>query len=165
MTPLQSLNDDLASPSEMGGFVGDIFYGDPRNSTRGTHRWDGDRWVEIPSEAETLVSMLATSRQVRDDLAQHIGEMRIVMDEMARELEKIARTDVGGLQGISEDHMFDPEDYSKEEALRREREWHDADSMYLLRCIHWRREAARSALSSYERVRGKLFSETTGAAS
>lgn len=48
---------------ERGEFVGDIFFGDPKNSTRGTHRWDGSEWVELPDERVSLMELLAKSRE------------------------------------------------------------------------------------------------------
>lgn len=35
-------------PHEPGSYVGDVFYGDPIDTTRGTHSWDGSAWSEIP---------------------------------------------------------------------------------------------------------------------
>ena len=49
-------------PSEIGQFVGDIFFGDPTNSIRGTHRWTGTEWVPLPTDVEVLVEMLADAR-------------------------------------------------------------------------------------------------------
>lgn len=49
-------------PREMGQYVGDIFFGDPTNSTRGTHRWTGTEWVPLPTDVEVLVEMLADAR-------------------------------------------------------------------------------------------------------
>ena len=61
--------DDVA-PSEPGEFVGDIFFGDPDNSTRGTHRWDGSQWVELPDERASMVELLTSARAQRDELLQ-----------------------------------------------------------------------------------------------
>ncbi len=58
------------APSECGGFVGDIFFGDPLNSTRGTHRWDGAQWVELPDERVSLMILLANARAQRDELLE-----------------------------------------------------------------------------------------------
>ena len=55
-------------PSERGEFVGDIYFGDPDNSTRGTHRWDGSQWAELPDERVTLTELLAEARSQRDEL-------------------------------------------------------------------------------------------------
>ena len=55
-------------PSERGEFVGDIFFGDPDNSTRGTHRWDGSQWVELQDERVSLTELLAKAREQRDAL-------------------------------------------------------------------------------------------------
>ena len=52
-------------PSEMGQFVGDIFFGDPTNSTRGTHRWTGTEWVPLPTDVEVLTEMLASAPSAR----------------------------------------------------------------------------------------------------
>ena len=61
--------DDVV-PSEPGEFVGDIFFGDPDNSTRGTHRWDGSQWVELPDERASMVELLTSARAQRDELLQ-----------------------------------------------------------------------------------------------
>ena len=95
MTPLQSLNDDLASPSEMGGFVGDIFYGDPRNSTRGTHRWDGSEWVKMSSEQVAMLELLSDARGQRDALREALSALVVAIDEgpasLVRQCQKDAR--------------------------------------------------------------------------
>lgn len=57
-------------PSEPGGFVGDIFFGNPDNPTQGTHRWDGSQWVELPDERVALTELLARARAQRDELLQ-----------------------------------------------------------------------------------------------
>lgn len=55
-------------PSERGEFVGDIYFGDLDNSTRGTHRWDGSAWVELQDERVTMLGMLVEVREQRDVL-------------------------------------------------------------------------------------------------
>ncbi len=55
-------------PSERGEFVGDIYFGDPSSSTRGTHRWDGSPWIGLPDERVTLPEMLAEARSQRGEL-------------------------------------------------------------------------------------------------
>jgi len=62
-----------SKPTEMGGFVGDIFYGDPVHTTRGTHRWTGTEWRRLPSEVETLTELLAEAR-ARVAALQQAGE-------------------------------------------------------------------------------------------
>lgn len=63
----------IAKPSERGSFVGDIYFGDPSSSTRGTHRWDGSAWTELPSDAEILTVLLAEARQRASELeAAHL---------------------------------------------------------------------------------------------
>ena len=37
------------APSERGGYVGDVFFGDEHDTTRGTHRWDGENWLPLPA--------------------------------------------------------------------------------------------------------------------
>jgi hypothetical protein len=61
-------------------------------------------------------------------------------------LTEIARVDVGGLQGISEDHYFDQDDYSPEEAYERLKTWRDEEVQYLMGRIADRRRRARAAL-------------------
>jgi hypothetical protein len=76
------------------------------------------------------------------------------LDELEREnarlraaLEEIARVDVGGLQGIAEDHRFDADDYDKKEALAKLQAWHDEENVYLMGRIADRRSRARAALA------------------
>lgn len=74
-------------------------------------------------------------QSLNDDLAQRLGEMRIVMDELGRALDDL---------------------YTHCRPM--------VDSEF---STSWRKamREARSALSSYERVRKKVCSETTGDAS
>lgn len=56
-------------PTEPGAYVGDIYYGDPVNTTLGTHRWDGTAWhgLLLPQEERNrivlgaLISWIAQS--------------------------------------------------------------------------------------------------------
>ena len=82
-------------------------------------------------------------QSLNDDLAQHIGEMRIVMDEMGRALKAIVAAEDAAL---AEWHTLSVHPWTGDEPAMK------------------RLASARSALSSYERVR-KLYSETTGDAS
>ena len=68
-TEVRSGADDV-TPSEPGSFLGDIFFGDPLKTTRGTHRWDGAQWVELPDERVSLMELLANARAQRDDLLE-----------------------------------------------------------------------------------------------
>jgi hypothetical protein len=56
-------NGGISEPVEPGGFVGDIYYGDPERTTFGTHRWNGSEWVNLPSEMESVLAMLADARK------------------------------------------------------------------------------------------------------
>lgn len=56
------------SPFDRGDYVGDIFFGDPENSTRGTHRWNGSQWVELPSEQVALMELLVEARTRAENL-------------------------------------------------------------------------------------------------
>lgn len=71
---------------------------------------------------------------------------------MEEALMEIARTDVGGLQGIAEDHSYDLDDLTPQQALEREKAWHDEDSRYLLNRIYHRQKTARDALADPERI-------------
>lgn len=53
---------DIQGPAEPGGFIGDIYFGDDSNSTRGTHRWDGTGWHKLPTDAAALCQLLAKER-------------------------------------------------------------------------------------------------------
>jgi hypothetical protein len=88
-------------------------------------------------EAETL----ARSQAARlDELERENARMRGALEE-------IARVDVGGLQGIAEDHRFDADDYDKKEALAKLQAWHHEENVYLMGRIADRRSRARAALA------------------
>ena len=72
-----------------GGFIGDIFFGDPRHSTRGTHRWDGVQWIELPSEAEVLTELLAQARAERDTWRKAAERMVEEPDALAAALAQV----------------------------------------------------------------------------
>lgn len=61
---------------DRGSFVGDIFFGDPGNSTRGTHRWDGSDWQMLPTDAETLLVLLSRAREQRDTLLSAMRQIK-----------------------------------------------------------------------------------------
>ena len=78
------------SPVDRGEFVGDIFYGDPSNSTRGTHRWTGAAWEALPTDADALTLMLAEARAriaalvaERDALAAEVAKLREALKPFA----------------------------------------------------------------------------------
>ena len=79
------------SPLDRGGFIGDIFFGDPHNSTRGTHRWNGSAWVALPSDAEVLAELLAEARSRAEAaealLADTDRAMRIACDLLAERIQ------------------------------------------------------------------------------
>lgn len=83
-------------------------------------------------------------QSLNDDLASHIGEMRIVMDEMGGALKAIVAAEDAAL---AEWHTLSVHPWTGDEPAMK------------------RLASARSALSSYERVRKKVCSETTGDAS
>lgn len=56
----------VVTPNEPGGFVGDMFYGNPAITTEGTHWWTGTEWERLPSDVELLTKMLAAAREERD---------------------------------------------------------------------------------------------------
>lgn len=72
-------------PSEPGGYVGDIFFGNPDNSTQGTHRWDGSQWVELPSEQVALLDLLADARARFERLEEATKELNAAIDAMWNE--------------------------------------------------------------------------------
>jgi len=45
-----------------GEFEGDIWFGHPIQRTIATHRWESNMWKELPSEEESLMSLLAEAR-------------------------------------------------------------------------------------------------------
>lgn len=64
------------APTEPGGFVGDIYYGDPERTTLGTHRWNGTEWVALPSEIEALMTLLSSARARIAELERQLAEAR-----------------------------------------------------------------------------------------
>ncbi len=56
----------IEEPVELGGFIGDIFFGDRDHTTLGTHRWTGSAWEQLPSDAEALTDLLAEARAKLD---------------------------------------------------------------------------------------------------
>ena len=79
-------------------------------------------------------------KAINDDLASHIGEMRVVMDELSRALKAIVAAEDAAL---AEWHTLSVHPWTGDEPAMK------------------RLASARRALSAYERVR-KLYSETTG---
>lgn len=75
------------APTEPGAFIGDIFFGDRKNTTRGTHRWDGSAWSELPSDAEVLMDLLAQERGRTEAAQATIKALR------------------AGLEGFGDDYM------------------------------------------------------------
>ena len=70
-TEVRTQADDV-SPSESGSFLGDIFFGDPLKTTRGTHRWDGCQWQALPSELDGCLQLLAQARDRNEQLASFL---------------------------------------------------------------------------------------------
>ena len=73
-----------ATPNDAdpGEFIGDIFFGDTSNSTRGTHRWNGATWEALPTDAEALTELLAKSRSRIAALESRERVLREVLGEM-----------------------------------------------------------------------------------
>lgn len=44
------MTTEVERPDMPGGFIGDIWFGDPVKTTLGTHRWNGTAWLELPSD-------------------------------------------------------------------------------------------------------------------
>lgn len=65
----------LAQPTEPGGFLGDIFFGDPENTTRGTHRWGGGDigWESLPDDA--LAALAQPGMVGREEIARIICDV------------------------------------------------------------------------------------------
>lgn len=56
----------ISEPDMPGGFKGDIWFGHSEKRSMGTHRWDGEKWIVLPSEIEVLLILLAKAREERD---------------------------------------------------------------------------------------------------
>jgi len=93
--------------------------------------------------------MTDTLQQVADDLASHIGEMRVVMDEMARALKPFA------IEGHAWQHELASRGDCRIRIGRNDINEHFATGILMSDF-----RSARSALSAYERVR-KLYSIET----
>lgn len=91
-------------------------------------------------------------QSLNDDLASHIGEMRIVMDEMGGALKAMLAPAPNHHSGCL---------WLNDRRMPCQCGFHDRLNSAQASAIG----SARSALSSYERVRKKVCSETTGDAS
>lgn len=133
MNKTQPPADDLAVPSEPGGFVGDIFFGDPQHSCRGTHKWTGKTWEKLPDETEVLIDLLATARASE-------ARLHTMCDELAEAVEKLTEIiDIGVSVNISDEELSSshPEDRS---FIRRTRK---------------ALERARTAYAKYQQEQGR----------
>lgn len=52
----------IPDPDQPGGYVGDIWFGNPIKGNLGTHAWDGIKWNRLKSESECLTMLLAEAR-------------------------------------------------------------------------------------------------------
>ena len=73
------------TPSEPGGYVGDIFFGNPDNPTQGTHRWDGSEWAKLPSEQVALLELLVGARVRVEKLEDTAKDLNAAIDAMWNE--------------------------------------------------------------------------------
>jgi len=56
-------------PAEPGAYPGDIFFGDEDDSTKATHRWDGQRWKSLnPATPMNLPERIQRATQIADEL-------------------------------------------------------------------------------------------------
>jgi hypothetical protein len=105
---------EIMQPDASGSFVGDIWFGDPVRRTRGTHRWDGAKWTELPSEEEVLMGLLAEARQRAETAeatlarqAAEIAELEGLLSELVAmvrgECPSILDEDSGGSARLSMD--------------------------------------------------------------
>ena len=97
------------SPVDRGEFVGDIFYGDPTNSTRGTHRWTGAAWEALPTDAEVLTLMLAEARArvdalvaERDALAAEVAKLRELSEKREQDAANDRAFNKGGVKNYDD---------------------------------------------------------------
>jgi hypothetical protein len=53
----------INEPTESGGYNGDLFYGDPENTTKATHRWCGigssAQWVPLDDKGDPIYALEA----------------------------------------------------------------------------------------------------------
>jgi len=109
--------------------------------TIGAAAYNIDPWSTDPN---INASLLRAAAARLDELERENARMRAALEE-------IARVDVGGLQGIAEDHRFDADDHDKKEALAKLQAWHDEENVYLMGRIADRRSRARAALAGSEK--------------
>jgi hypothetical protein len=108
----------MNTPTEPGGFDGDIYYGDPIKTTMGTHRWQGGKWHELPSETEAVLGLLA---KARTDLAAALDREAATYarhDAKMEDIEVCLATAVGALRFYADLSSEGPwhlpsEDYGK----------------------------------------------------
>lgn len=81
---------DAIHPDKPGEFVGDIWFGDPTNSTTGTHRWDGKKWQELPSELDAVFQLLASARLDSETKAARITALEEENKRLREALEPFA---------------------------------------------------------------------------
>lgn len=62
----------ITEPDMPGAFKGDIWFGHSEKRNLGTHRWDGEKWIVLPSEIEVLLILLAKARAERDHWLQFV---------------------------------------------------------------------------------------------
>jgi hypothetical protein len=82
------MSTTIKCPEQAGMFVGDAFFGDPEDSGRATHRWEGVQWESIPADVETLCLLLAKARVERDDIRARLDELErenAMLKEIMRE--------------------------------------------------------------------------------
>jgi hypothetical protein len=65
-------------PTESGAFVGDLFYGDPDDTTKATAIWLGDRWWPYTGAPEPILQFFSYSH-----LPQHLQGCSKMFSELA----------------------------------------------------------------------------------
>lgn len=108
-----------------------------------------DQTVPLPEALETIAAVCQSDEAASPmpELASMLRRAAARLRVMETALQEIARSDIGGLQGISEEHSYDADDMTPQQALEREKAWHDEDSGYLLSRILHRQKTARNALA------------------
>lgn len=77
---------DISEPDMPGAFNGDTWFGHPEKRTLATHRWDGKKWQELPSELDACLRLLAKARdEAKDARTAYVALTQTLIDAERRE--------------------------------------------------------------------------------
>ena len=77
---------DISEPDMPGAFNGDTWFGHPEKRTLATHRWDGKKWQELPSELDACLRLLAKARdEAKEARTAYVALTQTLIDAERRE--------------------------------------------------------------------------------